>query len=75
MEKKEKKKVDRGAIHRVNVTNIRCVVCMKKFGQRKVVKHQGRYYHQECLDDLRDKRHRNYKGRKQKDKKPPLRAV
>ncbi len=59
----------------VNVTTIRCTVCMKKFGQREVVKYQGQFYHKECLDDLRHGRHNDYKGKKQKDRRPPIRGV
>jgi hypothetical protein len=73
-EKKVRKQIDRGAVHRVRVTGIRCTVCMKKFGERKKKKYQGDWYHIECFNKVNDQ-HKKYGGIKQKDKRPAIRGV
>lgn len=69
-----KEQHSRKSAHRVNVTTIRCEVCMKKFGQRKLVKFQGKNYHEECYEKVTH-HGKKYGGIKQKDKRPAMRQV
>jgi hypothetical protein len=64
----------RKSAHTVNVTKIRCTLCMKKFGQRQLIKFQGAYYHEECFDTVTHK-HKRYGGKKMTEKKPSMRQV
>ena len=65
----------RKSVSNVNVTTIRCTVCMQNFALRKLVKYQGAFYHEECMAELRKNRHKNYKGIPQDKKRPPMRGV